>query len=73
MNYTMEPAVRKMTQPQVLESQWEEILARHGAQLAGQKVKIYVEPDEAEAAAQHSHRTSKPFRRFATSSSSRKV
>lgn len=49
---TMEPEVRKVRQPQVLEGQWEEILARHGAQLAGQKVKVYVQQDEAEATAQ---------------------
>ncbi len=40
-----------MTQPQVIEGQWEEILARHSAQLAGQRVKVYVQPDEAESVA----------------------
>lgn len=35
-----------MTQLQVLEGQWEEILARNSDQLAGRWVKIYIEPDE---------------------------
>jgi hypothetical protein len=47
MNYRIEPEGRNMTQPQVLEGQWEEILARNDAQLAGRKVKITIEPDEA--------------------------
>lgn len=37
-----------MTQPQVLEGQWEEILSRNSAQLAGRRVKVYIEPDQAE-------------------------
>jgi len=39
-----------MAQPQVLEGQWEEILARNSAQLAGRRVKVYIEPDAVEAA-----------------------
>lgn len=46
----MEPGVRKMTQPQVLEGQWEEILSRNGAQLAGRRVRVYIEPDETDSA-----------------------
>ena len=41
-----QPEGKNMTQPQVLEGTWEEILARNAAQLAGRKVKIYVEADE---------------------------
>jgi hypothetical protein len=33
-------------QAKVYEGQWEEILARNGAELAGQRVKVYVEPDQ---------------------------
>lgn len=39
-----------MAQPQVLEGQWEEILAHNSAQLAGRRVKVYIEPDAAVAA-----------------------
>lgn len=35
-----------MAQPHVLEGTWEEILAHNAAQLAGRKVKVYVEPEE---------------------------
>jgi hypothetical protein len=37
---------KKMTQPQVLEGTWEEILTRNGAQLAGRKVKVYIEAED---------------------------
>lgn len=35
-----------MIQPQILEGRWEEIISRNGAQLAGRKVRVYIEPDE---------------------------
>jgi len=35
-----------MTQPQVLEGTWEEILTRNAAQLAGRKIRVYIEPEE---------------------------
>ena len=41
-----------MAQLQILEGTWEEILTRNAAQLAGRKVKVYIEADEqAEATA----------------------
>jgi hypothetical protein len=40
-----------MTASWVLEGQWEEILLRSSAQLAGRKVRIYVEPDQDESTA----------------------
>ena len=35
-----------MEQPQMLEGTWEEILTRNAAQLAGRKVKVYIEAEE---------------------------
>ena len=40
-----------MTQPQVLEGTWEEILTRNAAQLAGRKIRVYIEPEEADSPA----------------------
>ena len=34
-----------MAQPQVLEGTWEEILTHNAAQLAGRKVKVYIEAE----------------------------
>ncbi len=38
-----------MTPSQVLEGKWEDILARNSAQLAGRKVKVYIEPDDVQS------------------------
>ena|ERR1051326_986792 len=35
-----------MAQGQILEGTWEEILAQNAAQLAGRKVKVYIEPED---------------------------
>ena len=40
-----------MTQPQILEGKWEEILAHNSAQLMGRRVRVYVESTEDELGA----------------------
>ncbi len=41
---------KNVTQHQVLEGRWEEILSQKSAELAGRYVRVYVDPDEEEPA-----------------------
>jgi hypothetical protein len=47
LNYLLQSKEKdNMAQPQILEGTWEEILARNAAQLAGRKVKVYIEDED---------------------------
>jgi hypothetical protein len=50
MRTTMHAEGKNVTQHQVLEGRWEEILSQKSAELAGRYVRVYVDPDEEEPA-----------------------
>ena len=51
INYATRTEVPTKMQSQVLEGQWEDIVSRNSAQLAGRKVRITIEPDQGESVA----------------------